>query len=321
MSSDMIKAVVARARIKLDVWHNGNKAQAPFVMQTLVCAAEDINKLPEASFVDAEYVKGALAANRDLVTGALQPYTHVMEFTDQPIIGTCNIHIVGGKFLVAQAIYMGHKPAHSANIDSYINLLNENLKDNIIEDVIMFLANVMRLGETSGAALNAWALKNYVSSRKRGRNDETFASTEDTGCACASLLTQLGVDGIIKDGLFNMIDERARAEVINARKKDGEKLEAVAISNRTKEQMEKIYADEAKAPKHMGPNRCQYCDVREACILNTTCAHLSGCATCMQKVTVCPTCREPQGPKQVMRVYISACNDHMKPKKEKKKDV
>ena len=312
----MIKAVVARTRSTLDMWHKGKKAQVPNVMETLVRAAEEINKLPEAAFVDAEYVKGALAANCDLITGALQPYTYVMELTNQPIIGTCNIHIVGGKFLVAQAVYMGHEPAQTANIDDYIYLLNEDLNDKILEDVIMFLANTLRLDGMSGLALNAWASENYVSSRKRGRDNETFVSADYTGVARKTLLTQSSVDAIIKDGLFNKVDESVRAEVINARKKDGEKLEVFAISNKTKEQMEKIYADEAKAPKHMGPNRCQYCDVREACILNTTCAHLSGCATCMHKVIACPTCRQPQGPKEVMYVYISACNDHLEPKKE-----
>ena len=53
--------------------------------------------------------------------------------------------------------------------------------------------------------------------------------------------------------------------------------------------------------------------------MNTACGHISGCATCMHKVIACPTCREPQGPKQVMYVYISACNDHMELKKEPKK--
>jgi len=296
--------------------HGNHTAQAPNVMNTLVRGAEEINKLPEASFVDAEYVKGALAANDDLIAETLQPYTYVMERTNQPILGICNIHILGGKFLVAQAVYMGYEPAKADHVDDYINLLNGELDNNKLEDTIMFLANTLRLDGMSGLALNAWASENYVSSRKRGRDNETFVSADYTGVARKTLLTQSSVDAIIKDGLFNKVDESVRAEVINARKKDGEKLEVFAISNKTKEQMEKIYADEAKAPKHMGPNRCQYCDVREACILNTTCAHLSGCATCMHKVIACPTCRQPQGPKQVMYVYISACNDHLEPKKE-----
>jgi len=315
MSSEMIKAVVARTRSTLDMMHRGNIAQAPNMMKMLVRAAEEINKLPEAAFVDAEYVKGALAANCDLITGALQPYTYVMELTNQPIIGTCNIHILGGKFLVAQAVYMGYEPAKADHVDDYINLLNGELDNNKLEDTIMFLANTLRLDDMSGLALNAWASENYVSSRKRGRDHETFVSADYTGVERKTLLNEQGVDAIIKDGLFNKVDESVRADVMNARGI----LQVTAISNRTKEQMEKIYADEAKAPKHMGPNRCQYCDDREACIMNTACGHISGCATCMHKVIACPTCREPQGPKQVMYVYISACNDHMELKKEPKK--
>ena len=174
MSATMISAIVNRTRNTLDMMHRGNIAQAPNVMKALVRAAEEINKLPEAALVDAEYVKGAT----------------------EPIIGVCNIHMRGGNFLTAQA----------SEDDGHINLLNEDLDVVILEDTIMFLVNTIRLSicfeitmggtnfRVSGAtALNTWASDNYTYyTRKHGNK---------------TLLSTTGVDAIIKNGFFKKTEE------------------------------------------------------------------------------------------------------------------
>jgi hypothetical protein len=206
MSSTTISAIVKRTRDTLDMMHRGNIAQAPNVMKTLVRSAENVNKLPEAAFVDAEYVKGALAANRGRVP-ELEPFVNQAE-PGEHIIGVCNIHMLGGKFLVAQALYARFEPALASDSDDYINLLNEDLDIEILEDTIIFLANTIRLGVCVG--VNTWASENYVASRKRGRVNEHFRSTDYTGDARKSLLSEDSVEAIIKDDLFNMIYENGQ---------------------------------------------------------------------------------------------------------------
>jgi hypothetical protein len=329
MSATMISAIVNRTRNTLDMMHRGNIAQAPNVMKTLVRAADEINKLPDAAFVDAEYVKGALAANRDLVP-QLEPYVYLTE-QDEPIIGVCNIHILGGKFLAAQALYARFEPAMANESDDFINLLNEHLDIAILEDTIVFLANVMRVSDTidesvSAADLNAWASVNYVSSRKRGRVNETFSSADFTGVARKSLLNQTGVDAIIKNGLFNMIDEDTRHEVVvdatnmqttyerSGVEDDSRRMTAtatlpvVAIFNKTKEEMEKIYDEEAKAADYNGPNQCAVCFAREAHILNMSCGHLACCASCMRTMKKCVNGCALTGAKGLFYAYNSARN-------------
>jgi len=199
----MITAIVQRTHNTLDMMHRGRIAQAPNVMKTLVRAAKDINNLPEAAFVDAKYVKGALAANRGL---KLEPY--VTEH-DEPIIGVCNIHLLDGKFLAAQALYACFKPALASEADDYINLLNEELDIKILEYTIIFLANTLFYCIYDDMPeLNTWASENYVASRKRGRVNEHFRSSDYTGVARKTLLSQAGVDFIITHGIFNMVDVR-----------------------------------------------------------------------------------------------------------------
>ena len=190
MSSTTITAIVQRTRSTLNMMHRGNIAQAPKVMKALIRAAEDVNN----AFVDSKYVKGALAANRDLLAPQLEPYVYLTE-QDKPIIGVCNIHILDGKFLTAQALY--------SDTDEYINLINEELEIGILEDTIIFLANTLSLGVYSAPDLNTWVSENYVASRKRGRFNEHFRSSDYTGNARKTLLSQASVDAIIKDGIFN----------------------------------------------------------------------------------------------------------------------
>jgi hypothetical protein len=337
MSATMITAIVQRTRNTLDMMHRGFIAQAPNVMKTLVRAAEDVNKLPYATFVDAEYVKGALAANRDLVP-QLEPYVYLTDPAEH-IIGVCNIHMLSGKFLVAQALYARFEPAMASESDDYINLLNEDLDIEILEDTIIFLANILRLGVcveiticgasfgVNGApALNTWASENYVASRKRGRVNEHFRSSDYKGAARKTLLSQTAVDAIIKDGLFNMIDEDAHHEIVvdatnmqttyerSLNESSGPTvlptatatLPVMAIFNRTKEQMEKIYADEAKEPDYNGPNQCAVCMAREAHIINMSCGHLACCASCIRTMKKCAQGCPIDGPKGFFFAYNSA---------------
>jgi len=162
MSSTTITAIVQRTRNTLDMMHRGNIAQAPNVMKTLVRAAENVNKLPKAAFVDAEY------------RGLVPDTEH-----DEHIIGVCNIHLLSGKFLVAQAF----------ESDDYINLLNEDLDIEILEDAIIFLAKTLLLGIN----INTWASENYVASRKRGRVNKFFLSSDYTGDARKTLLNPAAV--------------------------------------------------------------------------------------------------------------------------------
>ena len=316
----MITAIVQRTRNTLDMMHRGNIAQAPNVMKTLVRAAEDVNKLQEAAFVDAEYVKGALAAHRGLVP-QLEPFVYTIRpiVPVEDIIGVCNIHILGGKFLAAQALYARFEPASARESDDYINLLNEDLDIEILEDTIIFLANTLRLGITID--INAWASENYVASRKRGRVNEHFWSSDYKGAARKTLLNPADVDAIMKDGLFNMIDENALREILTnvtnmlaaypqlglrSVWQSGLTLPAVAIFNKTKEQMENIYADEAKEPDYNGPNQCAVCMAREAHIINMSCGHLACCASCMRTMKTCAQGCPINGLKGFFYVYNSA---------------
>jgi len=222
----MITAIVKLARSTLNKMHKGNTATAPNVMKTLVRAAE-------AALVNSEYI--------EYVKGT-------------PIIGVCNIHMLGGKFLTAE-------PTMASKSDGYINLLNEDLDIVILKDTIIFLANVMRLSicfkitvvdtffSVKGAtALITWASENYVSSRKRGRKNVIFSSGDYTDAGRETLLSVEGVEAIMKAGIFNM----------------------------TAEKMEKIYD---------APNRCIVCFNPEPRIIDMSCDHPACCSTCMRKMS------------------------------------
>lgn len=273
MSSLALVDIVNFTYARLNVLHQNKIAQTPKVMNYLTKAAWRVAQLPDDVFIDAEYVKGARAANGNLLpsSGNLMPFMFCAD--GEMVLGMCNLHLLNGRFLVAQCLYTRHEPASiDEDGDEFINLLSENLVKGHLEDTIVFLANVMRIKGMTTDSLNEWLLSNYRPSKKRGRHNETFSSF-GWGQNAVSLLDGNDITAIMENGWFQkpLIENVA---------------EPATYINKTQAEVDRILLCEAAMPPYDGELQCIVCCARRACMA-FPCGHMMTCATCTQPLAKC----------------------------------